>query len=141
MARDNQPLNFIMARILIIDDENDLRESLSVLLSGAGHAVDTAKDGFEGLQQMRATPADVVLCDIIMPYGGIATIRVLRNEFPAVGIIAISGSGQRRLDMSVGIGADEYLAKPFRAAELLAAIDRRLAKTNGGPSAPSTPAS
>lgn len=125
----------IMARILIIDDEDGMRETLRDSLTAGGHAVDTAKDGFDGLQQMRATPADVVLCDILMPYGGIATIRVLRSEFPTVGIVAISGAAQRRLDLSVGVGADEYLAKPFGVAQLLAVVDKLLAKTG----APKTP--
>lgn len=130
-----------MARILIIDDEEDIRNSLREVLIAVGHATDTAKDGFDGLQKLREQPADVVLCDIIMPYGGIATIRVLRNEFPRIGIIAISGAGQRRLDMSVGIGADEFLAKPFSIAQLLPIIDKVMAKSaadTAGP--PATPA-
>lgn len=129
-----------MARILIIDDENEIRESLRELLQASGYTVDTAKDGFEGLQQMRAAPADVVLCDMLMPYGGIATIRVLRSEFPRAGIIAISGSAQRRLDLSVGIGAHEYLAKPFSGGQLLGLLDKLLAMApddTAGPAAPS----
>ncbi len=117
-----------MARILIIDDEEEIRDVLSLLLTGVGHSVVVAKDGFEGMQLFRAAPADVVLCDIVMPYGGIATIRVLRSEYPGVGIIAMSGASQRRLNMSVDIGANEILGKPFSTEHLLEAIAKALPK-------------
>ncbi len=128
-----------MARILIIDDEEIIRDSLRDLLVASGHTVDTAKDGFDGMQQFRAAPADIVLCDLIMPYGGIATIRVLRSEYPHVGIIAISGAAQRRLDMSVGIGADDFLAKPFSVQQLLDAINKVLVKSANAVSKPAHP--
>ncbi len=111
-----------MARIIIIDDDAVLRETLLTLLSEAGHSAVAAANGFEGIQLLRAAPADLILTDLQMPYGGLPTIRVLRTEFPKVKIIAMSGAGKFRLDMAGSIGANRTLAKPFSAEELTAAV-------------------
>jgi CheY-like chemotaxis protein len=69
----------------------------------------------------RSEPADLILTDIVMPHGGLPTIRVLRAEFPKLPIIAMSGS-HVRLDMAGGIGANRTLSKPFTGQQLLDAI-------------------
>ena len=117
-----------MARIIIIDDDAVLRETLLTLLTEAGHSAVAATNGFEGLQLLRAAPADLILTDLQMPYGGLPTIRVLRTEFPKVGIIAMSGAGKLRLDIAGTLGANRTLAKPFSAEELAAAIAEVLGK-------------
>ena len=116
-----------MARIIIIDDDEGLRNTLSRVLTAAGHQVVIAINGYQGVQQIRAQPADVVLTDIMMPYGGLPTIQVLRDENPGLKIIAMSGADQVHLDNASGLGADRTLNKPFLPKELVAAINEVLA--------------
>jgi CheY-like chemotaxis protein len=116
-----------MARIIIIDDDAVLREILTRLLTEAGHNVTVTTNGFEGVKAFRAEPADLILTDIMMPYGGLPTIRVLRSEFPNLKIIAMSGGGQPRLDLAEGLGANRTLAKPFASKDLLDAVHKLLA--------------
>jgi CheY-like chemotaxis protein len=111
-----------VARILIIDDDEPFRTLLRGMLLEAGHTVVEAPNGFEALKLIRAEPVELVLTDLMMPYGGLATIRILRNEFPHLGIIAISGGGTFRLNFAQSLGAHRTLTKPFTAEQLSAAI-------------------
>src|ERR1035437_8434291 len=101
-----------MARIIIIDDDEGLRNTLSRVLIAAGHRVAIAINGYQGVQQIRAEPADLVLTDIMMPYGGLPTIQVLRDENPGLKIIAMSGADQAHPDNAGGLGAAPTLRKP-----------------------------
>ena len=81
-----------MARILVIDDEADMRGLLEETLQSAGHEVSLAADGEEGMKRFRARPADLVITDLYMPgQEGLETIMQLRREFPSVAIMAMSG--------------------------------------------------
>lgn len=111
-----------MARILIIDDDEAVRALLLQMLLEAGHTAVAAVNGFEALKLFRAEPADLIVTDMMMPYGGLATIRILHDEFPQVGIIAMTGAGTHRLDYARGLGAHRTLTKPFTAEQLTAAI-------------------
>ena len=120
-----------MARILIIDDEELVRVSLRKILETAGHDVVEAADGREGLERYRENPADVVITDIIMPHiEGIETIQTLKQEYPDVKIIAISGGGEidkkTLLTWAAEIGAQGVLAKPFKPKEIVDAVRRVL---------------
>jgi CheY-like chemotaxis protein len=106
-----------MARILIIDDDAYFRALLRRVLVQAGHEAVEACDGREGVQRYRTAPTDLILTDIWMPeQEGLETIRALRREFPAVNIIAMSGSGQFRgldvLRIAEQFGALHTLEKP-----------------------------
>jgi DNA-binding NtrC family response regulator len=92
------------------------------MLSESGHAAVGATNGYDAMNAFRAAPTDLVLTDIVMPYGGLATIRIVREQFPKVGIIGMSGGGTRRLDYARSLGAHQTLAKPFTAEQLAAAI-------------------
>lgn len=116
-----------MARILVIDDDEPFRELLLEMLREAGHTAVAAVNGMEGLKHIRATPADLVLTDMMMPYGGLETIRIVRKEFPRLGLIAMSGGGAHRLDYARSLGAHRTLTKPFTTAQLTAAIGEVLA--------------
>src|SRR5262245_58011117 len=111
-----------MARILVIDDDADLREVMQETLQSAGHEVLLAPDGIQGLELQRASPADVVITDIFMPdKEGIETICELKQEFPGVKIIAMSGGGTHvrkpaYLSTASELGADVVLRKPFAPA-------------------------
>jgi CheY-like chemotaxis protein len=122
-----------MARIIIIDDDEVLRETIARILTVAGHSVAVTVNGFEGVKLFRAEPADLILTDIMMPYGGLPTIRVLRADYPDLKIVAMSGGGQPRLDIAGGLGANRTLAKPFSAQELTDAINDVLATPSGTP--------
>jgi len=119
-----------MAKILVIDDEDRLRRMIRRVLAGAGHEVIEAGNGDEGLRQFAIEKPDTVVTDILMPQKeGIETIKDLRRMNAAVWIVAISGGGSSHnmmfLDFAKSLGADAALAKPFRADELLAAVERR----------------
>ncbi len=120
-----------MARILIIDDERSLRRMIVRILTGMGHEVFEASDGLEGLELFRKHRPTLVITDILMPQReGFQTIRDLRHETPEIAILAVSGGGRERTPMFLidagKVGADATLRKPFRPAELIAAVNRLL---------------
>ena len=115
-----------MASILIIDDNDSFREMLGQMLVAMGHTVVSAPDGFEGTQLYRASPADLILTDLVMPHSGLGAIRVLRSEFPKLKVIAMSG-GSRLLGYAKDVGAFRTLMKPFTPEQLAAAIAETLA--------------
>ncbi len=110
-----------MARIIIIDDDEMLRNMVARGLKAAGHEVSVAGNGFDGVKMFRQESADLIVTDLNMPHGGLPTIRVLRGEFPNLPIIAMSGNSNN-LDVAGAIGATRILSKPFTPAELAAAI-------------------
>jgi CheY-like chemotaxis protein len=88
----DRPGRHIVARILVVDDDQAVRLLLRAVLERRGHAVVEAKNGDEGLQYYRAAPADLVITDIQMPVmDGLQMIKELRGDFPTAKIIAISG--------------------------------------------------
>ncbi len=122
-----------MARILIIDDEDELRSMLHQMLEQAGHEVTEAVNGAEGIQLYEQGRPDLIITDIIMPEKeGVETIIALRRADPDLPIIAISGGG--RLDatdfltMTKKLGARRTLSKPFRRDQLLEAVGECLAE-------------
>lgn len=125
-----------MAKILIIDDDAAMLETLARMVEGEGHVTVLARNGAEGLRVYRETHPDLVITDIVMPEKeGIETILELRREEPTLSVIAISGALARKgvgyLTFAQRLGADEVLAKPFRAADLLRVIDKLLPANRG----------
>ena len=118
-----------MARILVIDDDVDMRALLDEMLRTGGHEVVQAGDGRDGVAKYRSARVDLVITDLCMPnQEGLETIVELRRDFPGVAIIAMSGKTFARTMLSIAIrlGAVETLEKPFQPAELLAAVARAL---------------
>jgi len=130
-----------MKEILLIDDEADLRESISQVLIEAGYSVRTAADGLTGIQACREKCPDLVITDIIMPKAhGFDAILLIRREHPQVRIIAISGGGHfwpavyqpetvnttAYLAAALKSGANAILPKPFNRAVLLAEVRKWL---------------
>ena len=114
--------------ILVIDDDEPIRELLRAILEREGYRVLEAPDGDEGLKQFTETPTDLVITDLIMPgKEGIETIRDLRQKFPGVKIIAVSGGGRigpdSYLKMAKGVGALRTLRKPFDRTVLLKTVE------------------
>ncbi|HEV2211477.1 MAG TPA: response regulator [Verrucomicrobiae bacterium] len=122
-----------MARILVIDDEPAVRGLLSRSLTAAGHTILLAANGQEALAQLVAAPADLVVTDIYMPVQeGLSTIRELRNRFPELPIIAMSGMplANEMLGIAESLGVKACLKKPFPTDDLLKAIEKALAPRN-----------
>jgi DNA-binding NtrC family response regulator len=120
-----------MAKILIIDDDDQMRSMLLQMLARAGHEVVEARNGMEGIALFRATPTELIITDLIMPEKeGIETIIELRKEFPEVRIIAISGGGKTGLldflPLAKRLGAARTLAKPFERHTLVEAVEEVL---------------
>jgi CheY-like chemotaxis protein len=127
-----------MQNVLVIDDERDVRDAIKRVLERAGYSVRTEGEGADALAEMRRCGADVVITDIIMPkINGVEVIESIRNEFPAVRIIAIAGGGNfgitayqpaaittsAYLAAAERAGAHWVLTKPFDASDLLKAVE------------------
>jgi CheY-like chemotaxis protein len=119
-----------MARILVIDDDPDMRATVEHILQPAGHEVILAANGREGVERNRTSPADLVITELFMPIqNGIETIREFRILFPEVAIIAMSGSpttAGAMLSIAQHLSAVGVLQKPFLADELVAAVAKAL---------------
>ncbi len=114
-------------KILVIDDDRGMRQTVARILTSGGHEVAVAEDGEHGLMMFHLDRPDLVICDLIMPHrDGIATIAQIRREAPAMKIIAISGGGETMnaegLATALEGGADEIIVKPFRAEEMLTLV-------------------
>ncbi|MBE0617583.1 MAG: response regulator [Proteobacteria bacterium] len=121
-----------MARILIIDDEEDVRSTLRQMLEVAGHQVDEAAEGEEGVRRFSLRPHDLVITDILMPVkGGLTTIREIRERYPQAKILAISGGGKDKklsfLSTARTFPGVRTLGKPFSRADLLTTVQELLA--------------
>ena len=121
------------ASIVVIDDDEDLRDSLQIVLEREGYRVFSASDGAAGAEIYRLEKADLVITDIIMPIKeGLETITELHREFPDVKIIAISGGGRvglkNYLEWAEVLGAHHVLAKPFSRSEILNSVKKVLGK-------------
>ena len=117
-----------MTHVLVIDDDEQIRELLRETLERDGYEVVTASNGAEGIRLHCEHSADLIITDILMPVKeGLATIHKLRSQFPEVKIIAITGGGHygplsHYLGMASQIGANRVIAKPFVRRQMLDVI-------------------
>ena len=120
-------------RILLVEDEAALRETLAARLRREGFAVDAACDGEEGLYQGREVPFDVAVIDLGLPkMSGMELVRELRTEgktFPIL-ILTARASWQDKVE-GLKAGADDYLVKPFHVEELLARLNALMRRAAG----------
>jgi DNA-binding response OmpR family regulator len=119
-------------RILIIDDDEQIRLILQQMMEWAGYEVMAAENGRVAMTMQRKTPADLVITDLIMPdQEGLETISLLKKEFNDTKIIAISGGGrigpEAYLPAALELGADRVFAKPFEIESVLGAVKELLA--------------
>ncbi len=124
-------------RLLIVEDEAPLRESLAKELERAGFAVETAADGEEGLYFAREYPIDLAIVDLGLPkLPGIDIIRTVREDgktFPIL-ILTARDRWQDKVD-GLSAGADDYVAKPFHVEEIIARVNALLRRSGGWASA------
>ncbi|APE15469.1 histidine kinase [Mycobacterium sp. WY10] len=123
---DPTPAVVAPRRVLVADDNADMREYLVRLLRGAGYHVDAVSDGQQALVRIRADRPDLVVSDVMMPrLDGLALVTALRNDPHTVGVPVLllsARAGQEASIEGLQAGADDYLVKPFVAAELLARV-------------------
>lgn len=120
-------------RLLVVEDEAALRAQLEAALRQAGHAVDGADNGTDGLHLGRVNPYDLAVLDLGLP--GMDGLEVLRNwrrdarTFPVL-ILTARGRWQDKVD-GLEAGADDYLVKPFHTEEMLARVKALLRRASG----------
>ncbi len=117
-----------MGKILLVDDEEQLRSMLRIVLEDAGHEVVAAGNGKEAFEIFQSRPVDLMVTDLIMPgQEGIETIIQFRQRYPKVKIIAMSGGGrtgaQNYLDLARKLGANLTLSKPFSNSDFLTGVN------------------
>ncbi len=118
-----------MAKILIIEDDSEVRTLIQRLLENEGYEVQVAENGVDGIEAFRAGSPDLVITDLFMPrQDGIETIKEIRGIDAETKILAISGGGpyspKTHLKRARVVGAQETLAKPFAPSDLLNAVSR-----------------
>ena len=132
-----------MSRILVIEDDANIREGVAETLRSECHEVAVAADGVEGLATYRSWRPDLVLLDIMMPgKSGYDVCREIRAEDAATPVIMLTAKGEE-IDkvLGLGLGADDYVTKPFGIRELLARVAaalRRAQATTASGGAPSS---
>jgi two-component system alkaline phosphatase synthesis response regulator PhoP len=114
-----------MKKILIIDDDRVLRQTLAAALRAEGYGVAEAVDGREGLDKALRSPFDLVVIDVVMPsLTGFEVVRKLREAGRQIPLIVTSGKKKKEVDKVLGLelGGDDYLTKPFGTEEFLARV-------------------
>ena len=126
-------MSAVGARILVVEDDQTLRDGLQLVLRKAGYAVDAVVRGDQALKAIREAPPDLVLLDLMLPgFDGTFVLKKAREEGFQAPVIIMSAR-DRVEDKIHGLhtGADDYITKPFDIDELLARIAVRLRRTEG----------
>ena len=116
-----------MPLVMVVDDDQDLAEMLSIVLNGAGMEVDLVGRGDQVLDVFASNPPDLVLLDVMLPgIDGIEVCKLIR-ENSMVPIVMLTAKGDTH-DVVLGLeaGADDYMVKPFKPQELIARVNTRL---------------
>ncbi|GAA1863016.1 response regulator transcription factor [Pseudonocardia ailaonensis] len=121
----------VCARVLVVDDDETVRDVVGRYLGAAGHEVELAADGPGALRAARATPPDVVVLDLMLPgLGGLEVCRALRadGDRPPIVMLTALGEEDDRL-LGLELGADDYVTKPFSPRELVLRVGSILRRT------------
>ncbi len=115
-----------LAKLLVIDDNQDFREMVVQTLLEAGFEVVTAIHGKDGLKVLAESPVDLVVTDLVMPeMEGIETLTAIRKRYPKIPVIAVSGGGPTGgdyLNFARNLGASYAFAKPLQMDRFLSAV-------------------
>jgi len=122
-----------MTKILVVEDEPQMRKNMQLVLKREGFTVVTAADGSEGIAAAKRELPNLILCDVMMPevdgYGVLGALRAERAT-ETIPFIFLTAKGDKSdIRSGMNLGADDYLTKPVAIADLLAAINARLARS------------
>jgi DNA-binding NtrC family response regulator len=119
--------------ILVVDDEEGLREGLSKLLADEGYSVVCAESGEQALDILQHKHIDLILTDMRMPgMSGIDLLKEVRSKHGNIGVIILTGYGEIESYIeAMNFGAMEYVSKPFKANELKFIVSKILSSSNG----------
>ncbi len=121
------------ARVLVADDDRDIRDLVAFKLGQAGYQVETAEDGAQALARVRSAPPALVVLDVMMPgLSGMDVARQLRADAQtaSVPIIMLTAKAQEAdVESGFAVGVDDYVIKPFSPRELLSRVRALLART------------
>jgi DNA-binding NtrC family response regulator len=112
--------------ILVVDDEQLLRDLLVKILSKEGYQVETAVDGEEALEKLRQNRYSLLISDIKMPrLNGFELLKQVKQAYPEMGVIMMTAYGDSfSVKDSLLLGADEYITKPFKSFEIYLIVER-----------------
>lgn len=119
-----------MANVLIVDDEQSYRQLLSLVFESDGHAIRTAMNGREALENLQASPADIIISDVKMPdMDGIELLRAVRETQPDLGVVLMTAfASVETAREAFKLGADDFIQKPFDVEELKLIVRKTLEK-------------
>ena len=124
-------------RVLVADDDRDIRDLIAFKLGQAGYEVDTAEDGAQALSRIRSAPPALVVLDVMMPgLSGMDVARQLRAdvETASLPIIMLTAKAQEAdVESGFAVGVDDYVIKPFSPRELLSRVKALLARSAHAP--------
>lgn len=111
------------ARILVVEDDRVINQAVTDRLTGEGYDVVRAHDGPEAVEQFRAAAPDLVLLDVMLPgFDGHEVCRRIQAERPVPVLMLTARDDEADILVGLGVGADDYLTKPFRMRELVARV-------------------
>jgi excisionase family DNA binding protein len=118
-------------RVLVVDDEQIVRDLLLVTLASADYDVESAPDGAKAIQMLRAAPFDLLITDVRMPgTDGLAVVREARRQSSTMSIVIITGASSEAIAIeAINLGVNGYLTKPFGVERVLAVATRALGAT------------
>ncbi len=123
-----------MSKILLIEDNNEMRENTSEILNFANYIVVTAENGRVGVEKAKKERPDLIICDIMMPdMDGYGVLQTLSQEPETAGVPFIfltAKADKSDIRRGMNLGADDYITKPFDETELIDAIEMRLKRSN-----------
>ncbi len=123
-----------LGRVLVVDDEADLRKDIRLILTQADYDVVEAEDGEQAIEAIRSGDnpllVNAIICDLVMPkVGGMEAIAFFRSQFPGVPILVLTGHPNiENLNELYKQGVVDYLVKPIAPEKLLAAVEKAVSK-------------
>jgi len=119
-----------MGKVLVVDDEQGMREFLTMLLEKQGHRVITAAEGEQALQLVAEQTPDLVISDLRMPnVDGIGLLAGIRKQYPELPVILVTAyASSDSTIQAMRLGADDYITKPFRIEEIRLVVEKALAR-------------
>jgi DNA-binding response OmpR family regulator len=123
----------VSGRILVVDDDRDIRDLVAIKLQSAGLEVETRSDGSQALEAAIEDEWAVIVLDVMMPgMSGIEVLRAIRERGDRTPVILLTARGEEKdIEAGVAAGADHYVTKPFSPKALLARVTAALAPGEG----------